>query len=165
VIGDRAGELAVAFDRGFAEAAAPPESPRLDLLRIRLGGEPYALVLSEIAALQVDVQVSAVPTPRPELLGVASVRGAIVPIYDLRLALGVAATGAPRWIVMLAGTVAGLAFDGFDGHARIAASELAGGTSGNMIRGAVDLAGVRAAVVNLDVIATLIRDRWNKENG
>ncbi len=112
---DRAAALRAAFDAAFA--AAPPAPPVATdaYLRVRIGGEPYAVALAEVAALHVDLHVVPVPSPAPELLGVAVVRAAIAPIYDLRRALGAPATTPPRWVLMARG--AGFACDGFDGHA------------------------------------------------
>lgn len=115
---DRAAQLRERFDRGFAEPLAPPAPATHDYLRVRIGGAPYAIALAEIAALHADLRVVALPSPARELLGIAAVRAALVPIYDLRLAIGAAADGAPRWTVLLRGAPAGFAFDGFDGHAR-----------------------------------------------
>ena len=158
---DPATELRMAFDRAFAEAPPSAGPPHIELLRVTLGGAPHVLVLSEIFALHADLRITAVPSRRPELLGVASVRGAIVPVYDLRLAVGVAAVGAPRWTVLVAGGSAGLAFEGFAGHARIVASALATATGSSAIRGSVELGGQRHAVVNLEVVTAMIR----KEQG
>ena len=48
-------------------------------------------------------------------------RDAILPIYDLALALGADASPvAPRWIAIARGDAGGFAFDGFDGYARVA---------------------------------------------
>ena len=113
---ERALAMRAAFDAAFA---APPEAPpgaTEAYLRVRVGGEPYAIALAEVAALHVDLHVVPVPSPAPELLGVAAVRAAIFPIYDLRRILGLPATAAPRWVLLARGGAA-FACDGFDGHA------------------------------------------------
>lgn len=114
---DRALELQAAFDRGFAEALRGPRAATTDLLRVRLDGAPYVVRLSEVAALHVDLPICAVPTPARELLGVAAIRSALVPIYDLRALLGAPTTHAPRWCAVH--TTVGFAFDGFDGLLRV----------------------------------------------
>lgn len=110
----RASELRDAFDRGFAEAPAPSAAARHELLRIELAGEPYAIALADIASLHIDQKIVPVPAHTPALLGVIAMRGAIVPVYDLRLLLGVAATRPPRWLA-IAGANA-FAFDHVVGH-------------------------------------------------
>jgi chemotaxis signal transduction protein len=115
---DRATALRAQFDRAFADPPRATAPATRDYLRIRIDGEPHALVLTEIASLHTDLHVVRVPTPAPELLGVAAVRAALVPIYDLRVALGASATAVARWVVLVRGATVGFAFDGFDGHAR-----------------------------------------------
>jgi purine-binding chemotaxis protein CheW len=67
-----------------------------------------------------------VPSPRPELLGVAGIRGAIVPIYSLAQLLGRADDGAPRWVVLAAAGAerVGLAAEAFERHLVVPAADL-----------------------------------------
>ena len=118
-VSERAAQLRRDFDRAFAEPPARrPEAP-VDLLAIRLGTQPYALRLAEVAGLFVDKKLTRLPNSRPEFLGLAGFRGSVVPVYDLRLLLGHAGAAAPRWLVTAAAGVVALAFDGFDGHLRL----------------------------------------------
>ena len=110
----RASELRDAFDRGFAAAPAADGGARHELLRIELAGEPYALALSEIRSLHVDLAIVPVPSRAPALLGVIALRGAIVPVYDLRRLLGLPTDRPSRWVVV-AGNNA-FAFDHVAGH-------------------------------------------------
>lgn len=114
----RADELRDAFDRSFAAAPAVDQRAPHELLRIELGGEPYAIALAEIRSLHVDLAIVPVPARAPALLGVVAVRGAIVPVYDLRRLLGLPATKPPRWAV-IAGDSA-FAFDHVAGHFSVA---------------------------------------------
>jgi chemotaxis signal transduction protein len=126
----RVEELRRAFDRSFA--GAPPEDTeaRCDLLAIRVAGDAYALRLDEVAGLFVDRAVTPLPTPVPELLGLAGFRAALVPVYDLRALLTYSAGDAPRWIVTTAGeAIVGLAFDRFEAHVRVSAGALAADAS------------------------------------
>jgi len=113
---DRAAELRAAFDRGFAEAPPGLAPAHVELLRIRLADAPYGINLSAVASIHVDLHIEPMPRTSEELLGVAVVRGTIVPIYDLRRLVGVSTAGKPRWIVLASGR--GFAFDGFDGLVR-----------------------------------------------
>lgn len=120
VAGGHAAELQRAFDRSFAEAPRETNVAIFDLLAIEVAGDPYALALSEVAGLSVDRAITPLPTPVPELLGLAGFRATLVPVYDLRALLGYSGRGAPRWIVTLAGEAPlGLAFDRFEAHARV----------------------------------------------
>jgi hypothetical protein len=113
---DRAAELRAAFDRGFAEAPGGLAPERVELLRIRLADAAYAIPLSAIASIHVDLHVEPIPRTSDDLLGVAVVRGAIIPIFDLRRLAGASTDAKPRWVVLASGR--GFAFDGFDGLVR-----------------------------------------------
>jgi purine-binding chemotaxis protein CheW len=106
-----------AFDRSFAEAPAVGQAAAEKFLAVRLGGDAYALRVSEIAGLFVDRQVTPVPTPSPSLLGLAAFRGVTAPVYDLAMLLGYAGTTSPRWLVLVrAAFTVGLALERFEGH-------------------------------------------------
>jgi chemotaxis signal transduction protein len=159
---DRAQKLRAAFDRGFAEPPAAPRPAHVDLLRVRIGGEPHALAMAEIAAIHVDLRIAAMPTTAAELLGVIAVRAAIVPVYDLRAVLGIPAAGKPRWTVLAAGLAAAFAFEDFDGHLRITGSPAAD-SSRRFVRGIVSHEGRVHPIVDLTAVVTAVRERWNKE--
>lgn len=119
-ITDRADGLRQAFDRSFALARNAEPAPVDDLLAIRLGDDPYLLRVSGITGLFADRRVTPLPGPVAELLGVAGFRGAVVPVYDLRLLLGYPGGGSPRWLVLLDGAApVGLTFERFDGHLQL----------------------------------------------
>jgi len=118
---ERAAELRRAFDRTFAEGATTAGVEVADLLVVKVGGDPYAIRVGEIAGLHADVSVTPLPSPLAELLGIAFLRGAIVPIYDLRVLLGYPAGAPPRWLVFHgASKRVGFAFDELEGHRRAA---------------------------------------------
>lgn len=158
---DRAAELRTRFDRGFAEPPEPEAPPTYDYLRIRLGGEPFALVLSEISSLHADLDVVSVPSPARELIGIAAVRSVLVPIYDLRLAIGAAATLPARWTVLVRGGTAGFSFDGFDGHARtivrVRATEAG-------VRPLVTLAEQSHPIIGMETVLEKIQGAMTKES-
>lgn len=153
MVDDRVRVLRERFDQAFAEAPAPPEAPFHDYLKICVGAEVYAVALLEIASLHSNVHVVPMPTPALELLGVAAIRATLVPIYDLRVALGMAAGPDPRWSMLIRGGAAVFAFDGFDGLAR---SHDRGAT--------ISLDGRVHAVISPTALLDAIRGRWmNKE--
>jgi chemotaxis signal transduction protein len=154
------------FDAGFASPALPPARDGARLLGIRVGGDPFALPLADVVGLHVDRKIVPVPSSAPTLLGLASFRGALAPVHDLRLLLGYPARTPTRWLVLVAGVrPLGLAFDAFDGQLATAteqqslagtpagiatarASELTRGLvqAGDAIRPLIDVAAVLAAV-------------------
>ncbi|MDB4955007.1 MAG: putative chemotaxis signal transduction protein CheW [Myxococcales bacterium] len=160
---DRVDDLGAVFDRAFADAPAPPAVPHVDVLRVRLAGELYAIVLAEIAGLYADLHVVPMPSPAPELLGIVSVRNAIVPVYDLRAVLGVGIGLPSRWLVIGRSTPAvAFAFDDFEGHARCPSSAIAQ-SAGAPIRGVVPLDGRLYQVVDLGSVHTSLHTRWEQK--
>lgn len=120
VIDKRALQLRRAFDHSFAEAPAGASAPTEAFLAIAAGNDSYALRLADISGLYVDKKVTHLPSNASDLLGLSSFRGALVPVYDLRILLGYPAGPPPRWLVLIAPeTPIGLAFDQFDGHLRL----------------------------------------------
>jgi purine-binding chemotaxis protein CheW len=118
-LADQAGELRLAFDRSFAEAVRRDATPTEDLLAFRVGSEPYALRLSEIAGLFADRQITRLPGGVDALLGFAGFRGAIVPVYDLHVLFGRPKIETPRWLALASAVSVAFAFETFDGHLRV----------------------------------------------
>ncbi len=114
----RASQLRADFDRTFAEPLRLDQVARELLLEIRVGGEPFAVRLSEINGLYVDKKITPVPGSHAALRGIAGFRGTIVPVYDLRLLLGYPGVQAPRWLVIAAAAPVALAFDAFERQLR-----------------------------------------------
>jgi purine-binding chemotaxis protein CheW len=115
-----AAELRRDFDRGFAEPWAAESVRPADFLAIRLGGAAFALRLADLSGVSADRPVTPLPGAPAELVGISSVRGALVPVWDLRLLFGMEAAGAPRWMALLvAPSPLGLGFDSVDGYLRV----------------------------------------------
>jgi chemotaxis signal transduction protein len=115
----RAVALRDAFDRSFAAARPPDPPPGVDLLAIRVGAEPYALRLSEISGLHPDRRITPLPGAAAVLRGIAGVRSAIVPVYDLAALLGHPQAEDVRWLAMAADERVAFAFAAVDGHLRL----------------------------------------------
>jgi len=118
---DRAGalrarleELRLSFDRAFAEELTPRSEQALSLLSIRVGRDPHAVRLADVAALEVRCAVTQVPSEHPELLGIAGLRGAVVAVFDLAALIG-AASGEAPWLLLAKGAPVAFAFAEFDG--------------------------------------------------
>ncbi len=161
-IGGRAAELRWAFDRSFAEAPAEG-APVEDFLGIRIGPDPFAVRLAEIAGLFADRTATSLPSSITELLGIAGFRGSIVAVYDLRALLGYPVSEKPRWLIVAAEMPVGLAFDAFDGHLRIPRK---GGASAELtdnarpyIREVLSLGNVIRPVMRVATILEAVRRR------
>ena len=78
-----AAALRQAFDLSFA-LSPPPASPEVeDLLTLRVAGNPYAIRLRDIAGIVAGRKVVPVPAITPGLLGLAGIRGGVVPVFGL----------------------------------------------------------------------------------
>lgn len=112
------------FDQVFAEAPTSEEAPRESLIVLGLGEATVALRLSEIKGLQALPPLMPLPASAPGLLGLAGVRGTLVPTYDLASLLGLGGGDRPRWMVLYGETLRGLAFTEFRQHLHVLPSEI-----------------------------------------
>ncbi len=123
----KAVELRNAFDRARAIPFLSEVRERLEnLLVLRVSGDAFAIRLGEISGLATDRKIVAFPSPIPELLGVAAIRGRLVPVYSLAALLGYSAQATQgRWLV-LCGTEepVGLAINDFEGYVRVPLSQV-----------------------------------------
>jgi len=134
-LSDNALKLREAFDRSFTEPPPGEGAPSVDFLAVRVSGKSYAIELAEVAALVSDKQIKPLPSMRPELLGVANLRGEIVPVYGLGALLKEPADDRPRWIAVAQHSQAlAFAFDAFEGHLREPAERIAQAQSGPRAR-------------------------------
>jgi purine-binding chemotaxis protein CheW len=161
----RALELRQAFDRSFSLTPKTEADAAIaqNLLAIRLGPHAYALRLAEVSGLFVDKRITWLPSPIQELLGVAGLRGALLPVYDLGMLLGYARAAAPRWLLVTAGVPVGLAFDGFDGHLSVPAGSIAtevrSDAAGRHLREVVQAIDLPRPVLSLASVLESIRNR------
>jgi chemotaxis signal transduction protein len=119
---NRAAELRRVFDeeRALPFGARSVEQAE-SLISIRVSGDAYVMRTSEISGLVTDRKIVGFPTPVAELLGIAAVRGVLLPVYSLAGLLGYSAeTEQTRWLV-LCGTEEplALAFNDFEGYLRV----------------------------------------------
>jgi len=158
-------ELKRSFDRSFAEAPRQQVAQVEDLLCIRIAGDRYAVRLSETSGIYVDRKIVGLPSPLPDLLGMAGFRGSVIPVFDLGALLGYDMTGdAGRWL-LLVGTneIVGLAFQQFDGHLRTTSHDLARQeTTEPMrqhVREVVNIQGIIRPIINLDSVVQAVKRR------
>jgi chemotaxis signal transduction protein len=115
-----------AFDEAFATAAVPSPEGLLALLAIRVRKDPFALRVSDLARLETRRKVVPLPAGDPSLLGIAGIRGRLVPVYSLAALLGLpVAREEGRWLAICrCEAPVALAFDEMEGHLRVSPSEL-----------------------------------------
>jgi purine-binding chemotaxis protein CheW len=68
-------------------------------LRLRVASETYAMPVQDVVEVADLGQLRVVPGARPELLGVRSIRGHILPVVDLALLLGIRRSTPQRLLV------------------------------------------------------------------
>jgi chemotaxis signal transduction protein len=155
------------FDDSFA-AAATAQSTRLEgLLAIRLGSDPYALRLSEIAGLHAGVRIVPVPSAHAQLLGIVGLRGIMAPIYDLAALLRYPPAVNPRWVVLARiSEPVGFAFETFESHLQVPETSLVNdegianaGAARQHTSGTVRAAGALRSIIRMVSVVELIGDK------
>ena len=115
-------ELRRSFDDAFAR---PPDERAVDtdeLLVVRVAGDPYAVRARETSGLAPATRIVPVPGPLPELLGITTIRGGLVPAYSLRGLLGYPyARDVPPWLLLCGADQerAALGVDRFERYVRV----------------------------------------------
>jgi chemotaxis signal transduction protein len=148
-----------AFDHGFAELPSATASQSETLLSVRIAGRPFAIRMAELAGFQPRRKIVRLPGDVPHLLGLAGIRGKVVPVFDLASLIGCGrASDAWRWLLLgSAQEPIGLAFDEFEGYLQVLRSDLYSvrdKENREEVREAVSVGGVARGVVNLGSILT-----------
>lgn len=167
MLSERAAALRRSFDQAFAAAPASDDAAATQaFLAIGVGGDNYALRLSEISELFADKKVIPLPSQAADLLGIASFRGVLVAVYDLRILLGYPAGAPPRWLALVADDMNmpfGLAFDQLDGYLDVLPEAVAPAQATEHTRQhlaeTVTAAGSGRPVVSVSSILETIRQR------
>ena len=164
---DRAAQLRQAFDQSFAEAPRAADVTKEGLLAVRAGVGRYALPLSGIRGLFAARKITRVPAAGGGLLGIASFRGTIVPVYGLRMLLGAAEDGEPRWLAIAAAANLALAFEALEGHLRVPPDAIVPQSSSEPqghILGYLRVEGAVRGVVDIpSITASIARDETKKD--
>jgi chemotaxis signal transduction protein len=159
-------DLRNTFDRSYS---LPPSSPGTEqienLLAIRLAGSPYAIRVTEVTGLANNRKTVALPSPIPELLGVAGIRGGLVPVYSLAALLGYARDMSPaRWLALCGNEdQVGLGFSDLEGYLRVPVAQMYAAGHENVTRGhvkdVVRTDGLIRAVVSIPSLVEMIQRR------
>jgi chemotaxis signal transduction protein len=161
-VSERAAELRRAFDRSFVEARRFETATTRDFLAVVVGGDPYALRLTEIGGLYSDKKVTALPSRVAELRGIAGFRGAMLPVYDLAALLRYRHAESPRWLVMAAGAAVAFAIERFDGHFQAPSDSIAsheGDQSREHLHQILRTQDFVRPIINVPSLVAAIRDR------
>jgi purine-binding chemotaxis protein CheW len=114
----RLAALRDAFDRTFVQAPTPPAPDPERFLCLGVGAGSYVVRLAEVTGVVAGRKVTRLPGAVPELLGIAGLRGTILPVFDLAMLLGLT-PDAPRWLITASAGPVALAFDRFEGYLEV----------------------------------------------
>lgn len=122
---DKLGQLRRAFDRSFAEPAIQPAQTVVRLISLEVAGRPLAIETGQIAGLAKVKRIVPLPSRIPELLGIAGIRGGVVPVFSLAALLEIESRGNPQWLALAKSeTSMALAFDALTGQVEVAAPDI-----------------------------------------
>jgi len=154
-------ELRRAFDAAFALPARAPDETLEDVIAIRVGAEDYVVRGRELSGIAENRKLSPVPSSAPDLLGLVSVRGLLVPVFGLPSLLGYAADSEPlRWL-LLVGTdePLALAFHALTGFSRLPKSAFSPAEGPGKARETVSFEGQVRVVIGVPALVASIRER------
>jgi purine-binding chemotaxis protein CheW len=153
-IDGRAAAFRAAFDDGFAAAPVTADIAAERLLVVSVEGERLLIRLADITGLFADRRIVAVPRTKPALLGITGLRGAILPVFALGVALGYPPPQLrPRWLVTAAARPLAFAFDRFDGHVEISRAAIVPRRAEGAIREAASVGIETLPLVDLRLLA------------
>jgi chemotaxis signal transduction protein len=121
-------------------------------VRVRAGGEHYALAVEDVTEVGELGDVTPLPGAGREVLGVRNLRGQVIPVLDLPSVLGLETSGERERIVVAerGDRRAGLAVEGVDGvEALPDASE---DTDSPLLTGAVLVDGGLVGIISADAV-------------
>ncbi|MBI4509103.1 MAG: chemotaxis protein CheW [Deltaproteobacteria bacterium] len=111
-----------------ASVATSDDQELVQLATLTLGGEEYALDIMRIKEIINPLRITPVPKAPPFIEGVIELRGAIIPVVDMRKRFDMPATPAVRAtkyvVISLEGRILGLVVDGVREVLRITRGDL-----------------------------------------
>jgi chemotaxis signal transduction protein len=150
------------FDEAFAAPAVHAAEDLTTLITIRVACQAFALRATEITALAKRSRIVPVPSRVRELLGLAGIRGALVPVYDLAALLGLTRrAGEPQWFALTHREAQlALAVDEIEGLVEVPSQCLYAddaSPSGSHVRQLARIAADTRAVIDITAVVETIR--------
>jgi chemotaxis signal transduction protein len=69
-------------------------------VRVRLGGESYAVAVENVIEVGGLGKLSPVPGAHGSVLGIRNLRGEVLPVFDLASVLGITGDGLPQYLLV-----------------------------------------------------------------
>lgn len=114
---ERVAELRRAFDQNFAVPVRTASADLISLIAIGLGSEAFVLRADQIMGIARLPRIVPAPSRIQELMGIAGMRGTLVPVFSLAALLGLPRSGECAWLALVhPESPAGLAFDALGGQ-------------------------------------------------
>jgi chemotaxis signal transduction protein len=124
-LAQRLAELRQGFDRGFAAPPATATAATVGLLAIRIAAGSHAIRMGEISEVQPAPRLVTLPGARPEMMGLAGIRGRLVPVYNLAALLGHDEPGTKNWVAVCGmDEPLGIGFDELEGYIQVLPTDL-----------------------------------------
>jgi chemotaxis signal transduction protein len=157
-VGRRVETLRRDFDAGFAKEPSGAIVETCDVLAIRVAGEPYAILVEDISELAQGRKIVPLPSRRPDVMGVAAIRGTLVSVHGLASLLGHGSDDARvSWLaVCLRAEGIALAFGRLERLHRVRTGEVSRGDGSSVVQGAVRIDGQSRPIVNVRSIVGTI---------
>ena len=119
-------EMRRRFDAVFAAPPAPRAAAITSFLGLRIGGDGFVLRIQALSGLAAARTIVPLPGAAPAMLGLAGIRGLVVPVFSLSALMGYGSQ-PPRWFALCAGqggdTIA-FSFSDFDGYLEALVSDV-----------------------------------------
>lgn len=115
---ERFADMRRAFDQSFAVPHIGQSESLERIIRIRLAGERFVIRTGHIVGLAKAKRIVPLPSRVPEMLGLAGIRGTLVPVFDLAGLLKLKSRAStPSWLALINCEVCiALGFDEFHGQ-------------------------------------------------
>ena len=162
----RAVGLRRAFDRSFAEALQSRTEGVEGIVACRVGGDRFAVRLRDIAGVIRTANLVPVPSKQRALLGLAGIRGALVPIFSLADLLGYASHEEVWWILLCEQPArVGLAVGEFEGCLQVPETAFRVTDSPTNLGNRRELAVVGSCAYTVISVSNLVKSIRNLEEG
>ena len=158
-------EIRRAFDESFARPPTTAATSAVGLIAVRVAAHPYAFRIDDLADVHQRCKVVPVPGAHPNLLGIAGIRGRMVPVYSLAALLGYDRRDEWRWLALCRSKHdLGLTFDELEYYLQASPRELfpraAGEDQGSdgYVRDVLRQDGATRQVIHTTSIIAALRD-------
>jgi purine-binding chemotaxis protein CheW len=109
------------FDESFASAPGSEQQPLVPLIAILVSGDPAVLRARDILGIAKVKRILPFPSVFAEVIGIAGMRGVVVPVFDLAKLLQMpTAQGRTDWLVLAnRESPIAFAFEKFEGQVEV----------------------------------------------